>query len=97
MKQKWIIRLLLLAVSALTANAQTNIKKVELNGYLGKRVEQCITHHIMPQDVDHLIETFALRQATTGTRKADIAYGFHACITRMTRTDEREFWKESLN
>ena len=58
-KKRLII--LLLCLFSLPGFAQSNkefIKSVELSGYIGTRVDDCILKQVMAQDVDHLVEPF---------------------------------------
>ena len=66
MNKSLIIGILCASMLTTQGNAQTIVKKTELKGYLGQRIDQCIEHHILPQDVDHLIETFQKREETQG-------------------------------
>ncbi len=43
---------------------ETFIRSVELRGYLGKRIDQCIHQRIVPQDLDHIIEPFKYKNET---------------------------------
>lgn len=55
----------LLSIS--TAWAQGGLPKVEsvkLDGYLGHRIDDCITKRVLAQDVDHLIEPFTKKDET---------------------------------
>ena len=38
-----------------------SVEKVNLYGYLGKRIDDCIEHRVMGQDVDYLVEPFRHR------------------------------------
>ena len=66
MNRRLIIGILCASMFTTQGNAQTIVKKTELKGYLGQRIDQCIEHHMLPQDVDHLIETFQKREETQG-------------------------------
>lgn len=44
---------------------KTDISRtIEINGYLGKRIDECITGRIMTQDIDHIIEPFRYKTET---------------------------------
>lgn len=38
-----------------------DVRKVELSGYMGKRIDDCITHRVKTEDVKQLIEPFKYR------------------------------------
>lgn len=38
--------------------AELKVKSVKINGYVGGRIDDCISHRVMEQDVDALVEPF---------------------------------------
>jgi len=50
-----------------TATAQNTpyVKDIQVNGYLGKRIDECISGRIMPQDLNHIIEPFRNKVETS--------------------------------
>lgn len=45
-------------------NQPFTIEKIELSGYIGKRINDCIAHRVKAQDANHLIEPFRQRTET---------------------------------
>ncbi len=41
--------------------AELKVKSVKINGYVGGRIDDCISHRVMEQDVDALVEPFRHR------------------------------------
>lgn len=44
--------------------AELKVKSVKINGYVGGRIDDCILHRVMGQDVDELVEPFRHRNET---------------------------------
>lgn len=44
--------------------AELKVKSVKINGYIGRRIDDCISHRVMEQDVDALVEPFRHRNET---------------------------------
>uniref|UniRef100_UPI004029E2B5 glycoside hydrolase family 127 protein n=1 Tax=Candidatus Cryptobacteroides bacterium TaxID=3085639 RepID=UPI004029E2B5 len=44
--------------------AELKVKSVKINGYVGGRIDDCISHRVMEQDVDALVEPFRHRTET---------------------------------
>ena len=44
--------------------AEMKVKSVKINGYVGGRIDDCILHRVMGQDVDELVEPFRHRNET---------------------------------
>ena len=63
-----VFLLVLLLVAGLQAKVAeaTQVKRVSMEGYIGKRVDDCIRKRVMGQNVDELIEPFKLQDETQG-------------------------------
>lgn len=60
-----IIYILLSSVGIIQAqNNFPKIVRVQLGGYLGQRIDDCIVKRVLAQDVDHLIEPFTKKDET---------------------------------
>ena len=59
----------LVGAATLTASAYTEpqpeLKGVTVGGYLGSRIEACITGRVMNQDVDELVAPFRTKTETS--------------------------------
>ena len=44
--------------------AELKVKSVKIDGYVGRRIDDCISHRVMEQDVDALVEPFRHRTET---------------------------------
>ena len=62
-----VLLLLLLSLGAQAKIVETTqVKSVAMEGYIGKRVDDCIRKRVMGQNVDELIEPFKLQDETNG-------------------------------
>ena len=63
-----VFLLVLLLVAGLQAKVAeaTQVKRVSMEGYIGKRVDDCIRKRVMGQNVDELVEPFKLQDETQG-------------------------------
>ena len=59
MKRASIILLVAFLIPCFTSGQ--SVEKVNIYGYLGKRIDDCIEHRVMGQDVDYLVEPFRHR------------------------------------
>ena len=68
MNIKYILISALGCILTWTGQAQENrqaIRTIDVGGYLGGRIDQCIQRRIMPQDLDHIIEPFRHKTETS--------------------------------
>lgn len=40
---------------------QSTVEQLKISGYMGSRIDACITHRVKTQDVDHLVKPFTSR------------------------------------
>ncbi|MBR6048024.1 MAG: glycoside hydrolase family 127 protein, partial [Bacteroidaceae bacterium] len=68
LRRMTVFLLVLLLVAGLQAKVAeaTQVKRVSMEGYIGKRVDDCIRKRVMGQNVDELVEPFKLQDETQG-------------------------------
>lgn len=66
MKSKLVLQAAGLSAILLAFSATTvaQVKELNISGYLGNRIDECIAHRVKAQDVEHLIEPFRHRTET---------------------------------
>ena len=72
MKVRWVVKscfacLFCLGMAAGSAQsvADSPVKQIKIAGYIGQRIDDCITHRVKAQDVDHLVEPFRHHEETS--------------------------------
>lgn len=61
-----VAAVLCLPASAKSKNADIEIQNVHLRGYVGKRIDDCVRHRVMGQQVEDLIAPFRQQDETQG-------------------------------
>ena len=64
MKLAIILSLLCCASTIEAQSPSAKVKEIELGGYMGGRIEQCISRRVMAQDADYLVEPFYHHEET---------------------------------
>ena len=72
MRVRWVVKscfaflfCLGTAVGSAQSTVYSPIKQIKIAGYIGQRIDDCITHRVKAQDVDHLVEPFRHHEETS--------------------------------